>query len=271
MVSEAIVQDWPESAPNPEEPHKWVEQIRSILGKVAVKSSSPIQHPHSPSSERKVYETHGLAVSHGGRFRSYRYDESAFEFSTESRGVWALGDHLYEVELEFIHRDPKKEKGLRLVRNSRDEEELLNALVEVGFSDQVEQFHKYLERRKENLDEGEHPGFIFETLKAAARFLVENDDLPFSAIKSDFEGNADLEWFLSSRRTEDHEDDMFWGEGDGQIVLRFVSPTLIEFAMLSGPWDDERERLSLSGTMSHSKMKTIVELFTKKLVGYDKE
>ena len=156
------------------------------------------------------------------------------------------------------------------ILNSNDENELMGALCKEGFSDQVEEYRKHLENMRSNSDEEEHSVVRFDTLKAAARFLIENEDLPFSAIESDFDGHAELNWFLSSRRREDHEDDAFWGEGDGNMVLRFLSPTMIEFAMISGPWGESTERLSLSGTLSHSKMKTVIEMFKVRMVGYEK-
>lgn len=169
-----------------------------------------------------------------------------------------------------LHSSAKrKEKALEKIVFAEDQEKLLDILTERGFSTVVEGFRQYLVRREKSLEDGESPGVNLDSLRAVARFLVSYN-LPYSAIKADFEGNADLEWFLSSKRNEDHPDDAFWGEGDGQMILRFVSCKAIEFAVLSGPWVDEKERLSLTGTLSHSKMKSIIDMFKGRMVSYGK-
>lgn len=169
---------------------------------------------------------------------------------------------------EVSHQD---ERVIRLqeLESSENQEKVIDILEESGFYREVEQLHRYLEDRKTSLEDGEYPGIQLDSLKAVSQFLIRHDQLPFSAIKADFDGYADLEWFLSSRRHEGDDDDKFWGEGDGQIVLRFVTANLIEFALLSGPWIEEKERLSLTGTLSHTKMKTILDLFTERMVSYD--
>ena len=163
----------------------------------------------------------------------------------------------------------EKQEALEKIVSAEDQEEVLNLLTERGLSTVVEGFRQYLVRREKSLEEGESPGVNLDSLKAVAQFLVSYD-LPHSAIKADFEGNADLEWFLSSRRKENHPDDEFWGEGDGQMILRFVSSKAIEFAVLSGPWVGEKERLSLTGTLSHSKMKAVIDMFIGRVVSYGK-
>lgn len=163
----------------------------------------------------------------------------------------------------------EKQEALEKIVSAEDQEEVLNLLTERGLSTVVEGFRQYLVRREKSLEEGESPGVNLDSLKAVVQFLVSYD-LPHSAIKADFEGNADLEWFLSSRRKENHPDDEFWGEGDGQMILRFVSSKAIEFAVLSGPWVGEKERLSLTGTLSHSKMKAVIDMFIGRVVSYGK-
>lgn len=171
-------------------------------------------------------------------------------------------DHASHVEWTI-----KKRKVLRVMRSTSQEEVLL-ALRESGAFGLAEYLQGYLERRKADLEEGEYPGIRLDSLKAAVRFLLLYDDLPYSAIRADFDGYAYHGWFLSSRHSERHEDDVFWVDGDGQITLRFVTLNLIEFAMISGPWLDGAERLSLSGTMSHSKMKIIIGMFFRRMVSY---
>lgn len=181
----------------------------------------------------------------------------------------------YQAVVHFgVREDPdhkEREENLRKLEESASQDDVLTVLKVAGFSRQVEQLRQHLVNRDAMLEDGEYPGIRFESLQAVSRFLISHSDLPFSAIRSDYDGNADLEWYLSPERAEDDEDDLFWVDGGGQIVLKFVTLNLIEFAMLSGPWLDGAERLSLSGTMSHSKMKIIIEMFIGRMVAYGEE
>ena len=162
----------------------------------------------------------------------------------------------------------ERAKNLRRISRSESQEDVLVILESAGFSREVEELRQYLTDRKSELEEGDYPGIRLDSLKAVSQFLISNLDLPFSAIKADSDGYADLEWYLSSRRIENDIDNMCWVDGGGQIVLRFVTPNLIEFALLSGPWLDDAERLSLSGTMSHSKMRVILDMFSERMISY---
>lgn len=163
----------------------------------------------------------------------------------------------------------EKEKSLRKLEKAKDQDEVMKVLKDAGFSKQVEKLRQHLIDRKEELEDGEHADIRFESLRAVSRFLISYRDLPFSVIKVDSDGFADLEWFLSARHIENDIDNICWIDGGGgQIVLRFVTPNLIEFAMLSGPWLDDAERLSLSGTMSHSKMRVVLNMFSERIISY---
>ena len=179
---------------------------------------------------------------------------------------------LRQVEVDFGVWDDtgqrERAKNLRRLSRSESQEDVLVILESAGLSREVEKLRQYLTDRKSELEEGDYPGIRLESLKSVSRFLISNRDLPYSVIKVDHDGYADLEWYLSSRRIENDIDDMCWVDGGGQIVLRFVTPNLIEFAMLSGPWLDDAERLSLSGTMSHRKMRVILDMFSERMISY---
>ena len=162
----------------------------------------------------------------------------------------------------------RRRNALYRIRLSENEDELLNTLKSGGFSKEAETYRQHLERRKEEFEHCEFTNVKFESLKAVARFLVSHD-LPFSEINADHEGNADLEWLLSSEQEEDDQDEDFWGDGDGHMILRFVSSKSIRFAILSGPWGESKERLSISGNLSHSKMKAVMDLFKERMVSFD--
>lgn len=222
-------------------------------------------------------EYHDLPHSWFGGVRQSGPVSSRFlEKPIEIEGRWLQSieraDVLYYAKSNFVvWEDPvqkEREKNLRKLSQSETQEDILMTLESAGFSKEVEQLRQYLEDRATRLEEGEHPGIRLESLRAVSRFLISHYDLPFSAIRSDFDGYADMEWYLSSEHEDGDEDDLFWVDGGGQIVLKFVTPNLIEFAMLSGPWLDCAERLSLTGTMSHSKMKVIIEMFIGRMVAY---
>lgn len=163
----------------------------------------------------------------------------------------------------------EREKNLRKLEKAETQDEVLAVLKGAGFSKQEKKLRQDLADRKEGLEDGEHPGIRFESLHAVARFMVSNHELSFSSLKVDFSGSADLSWYLSPRQQEHDGDDKFWVDGGGQITLRFVTPNLIEFAMLSGPWTNGAERLSLTGTMSHKKMRIILDMFSKRMISYN--
>ena len=187
--------------------------------------------------------------------------------SDEMLGVWHYGS-AQVIVLESPEQE-EMERNLRRLAQSDSHDDVLAALDSAGYSKQVEQLRHHLVERDAILEDGEQPGIRFESLQAVARFMVSNRDLPFSSIKVDFSGSADLSWYLSPRRQEHDGDDMFWIDGGGQITLRFVTPNLIEFAMLSGPWTNGAERLSLTGTMSHMKMRAILDMFSNRMISYN--
>ena len=179
-----------------------------------------------------------------------------------ARGILDLWEDIDQEE---------REENLRRLEMADSEDKVFWVLELEGLFREAGQLRQYLKDRRGSLEEEEYPGIRIESLKAVSRFLILNRGLPFSAIKADYDGYADLEWYLSSKRQEGDEDDLHWVDGGGQIVLRFVTPNLIEFAMLSGPWLDGAERLSLSGTMSHKKMRTIIDMFVGRMVAYGDE
>ena len=154
------------------------------------------------------------------------------------------------------------------IDRSKSQEELMVILDRAGFTEQAESFRQHVLDRQDYVEEGGHPGSKLESLKAAVQFLVKYNP-PYSDIEADFEGNVELEWMLSPRVVEPDIDQGFWDDGSGYMAIRFVSSKAIEFAMLSGPKAEDRERLKVAGTFSHSKMNTIIKMFKGRMVMYD--
>ena len=153
------------------------------------------------------------------------------------------------------------------IQHAKNEEKVLHIMGRAGFSRQAESFRQDLMDCLENEEEGEHPGVNLDSLKASARFLV-NCSPPYSDLDMDADGNVGMEWLLSPSQAERDPDAEFWGDGQGYMAIRFVSSKAIEFAMLSGPWHEEKERLNVSGRFSHRKMNKIVEMFAERMVEY---
>lgn len=210
-----------------------------------------------------------------GEWADYRRDQPPD--SARNVGVGLLRDNIvigwkedHETEgvrQSLIEEDIKK-RLLREVVLSENQEEVLAILERAGLLRQVESFHQHLSDRNDYVRESDHPGARLESLKAASRFLI-NYDPPYSDIEADLEGNVEMEWLLSSKPVKPDIDHDFWGNGSGYMAIRFVSSRAIEFAMLSGPWAENKERLKVSGTFSHSKMHSIIKMFRDRVVLYD--
>ena len=157
------------------------------------------------------------------------------------------------------------ESALNDIFQSSNHEQVLDTLFQVGFEREVSEFHKELGEIEED---DESSKVCLDSLKAAARFLITYD-VPYSPMEFDNNGDILLEWMLSADKEEFHEDDMFWGEGDSHFILRFISANLIEFALSSGAWDGSRERMILSGRLSHSKMDSILDMFRERIITFD--
>ena len=165
-------------------------------------------------------------------------------------------------------RESYKKNRVRELESSKNQEEVIAILEKAGLFRQVESFRQHVSDRNDYVGESDHPDAKLDSLKAAARFLI-NYDPPYSDLEADLEGNVEMEWLLSSVSVKPDSDHEFWGEGSGYMAIRFVSSRAIEFAMLSGPWAENRERLKVSGVFSHSKMHSIIKMFRDRVVLYD--
>ena len=74
---------------------------------------------------------------------------------------------------------------------------MIAILEKAGLFRQVESFRQHVSDRNDYVGESDHPDAKLDSLKAAARFLI-NYDPPYSDIEADLEGNVEMEWLLSS-------------------------------------------------------------------------
>ena len=167
--------------------------------------------------------------------------------------------------LSSVRDAEEAEEFLNEVFQADSQERVLEMLSKDGFEREVSGFQQALADVEE--DDG-YGDISLDSLKAAARFLISYE-VPYSPMEFDNNGDILLEWMLSADKRENHEDDMFWGEGDSHFILRFISANLIEFALSSGVWDGNRERMILSGRLSHSKMDSILDMFRERIISFD--
>lgn len=185
-----------------------------------------------------------------------------FELSMESIEPWLV----FRSNVAFPSWSKRREHEtiLKGIQQSNSTEEVLLVLKDVGFSRQVESFHQHMLLHQEYEEESNCFYVNLESLKAAASFLVVYAP-PYSDLETNSEGNVEMEWLLSSKQNSWDPDESFWEEGEGYMAVCFVSLKAIEFALLSGPWHKGKERLNVSGRLSHSKMNTIINMFAERM------
>ena len=164
------------------------------------------------------------------------------------------------------------------VRNSELRQELFEANT---YEDVLEILHKnnldncvhdylsYLELRQEDLEDGESPGVILQSLQSWAWFLIDCAEpmgLPYAEFNADFDGCVELEWRLSGESRWEDPDAKYWGNGKGIAVLRFYPSLLNAFSILSGPYASEKRRITFEGCLSHTKTKEILSLFSERFL-----
>ena len=277
MLSEKVEHDWPKiglgTRPGSQELSREFQQSFPVSLPIGSQTAWTSNYPHAtpiiddlPCDEPKPVETHK---------HKYEHWVAPGAYGNVYGGLLPQGMRFIEkasdqVQTRFFPPYPKdfgSGRNLAEIQHSKNEEEVLRILKGAGFSRHVESFRQNIMDYQEYEEEGEQPGVNLDSLKAVARFLV-NHRPPYSDIDMDADGNVGMEWLLSSSQGGLDPDAQFWGEGEGYMAIRFVSSKAIEFAMLSGPWHEGKERMNVSGRFSHSKINTIVEMFAGRMVEY---
>ena len=148
-------------------------------------------------------------------------------------------------------------------------EEVLTILVQRNLSSYVEDYKSYLDRRQEELEEGESPGIILQSLQSWAWFAVsyaEPKNLPCAKFRADFDGCIELIWRLYTDPISNDADNEYWGNGRGIAVLRFYPSYLNSLSILSGPYASEKLRLSLESCLSHEKTQQTIDIFSERFL-----
>lgn len=173
--------------------------------------------------------------------------------------------HFYTTNQEAEYREWAREKIFVL----KTHEELLEFMAANDLYDYVDDYYDYLQARQSELEEGESPGIIFQSLQSWAWFLIDYalpEMLPVVKIRADFFGCVELTWRLSPEQIDYDSDNCHYGERKGIIVLTFYPSSLNYISIMSGAYGVDRRRISLHGDVSHKKTKQIMDTFKERLL-----
>ena len=152
------------------------------------------------------------------------------------------------------------------IRDTSTSEEVLDILRQRNLCLYVEDYYSYLDL-KSRITGGEH-GFELQSLQSWARFVIdfiEKEGFPYSEIRSNRDGCAQLEWRLSEAHDESDWDNEYFGNGRGIVDLTLFPSGLISLSILTGPYVNGKNRISLSGRLSYLKTTEILRLFRSRL------
>ena len=171
------------------------------------------------------------------------------------------------------HSEDRKETSRERLRKklfaTETHEKVLEVLFQNNFGRYVKDYYAYLNWRQEDLDEGESPGIILQSLQSWAWFLISYaapKKLPFAKVKADFDGCIELVWRLSTEPIQDDPDNEHWGNGRGIAVLKFFPSYLNSLSILSGPYATRKLRLAFDGCLSHVKTQQAIDMFAERFL-----
>lgn len=149
--------------------------------------------------------------------------------------------------------------------STSDDDELLRILRTYTSLEEFIDDYELISRFQTNATEAELvPEMSLESLHSWAFFLIDfvvEDRLPFAKFTVSETGLAQLEWRLSEETIEGNRFDAFYGEGRGVVDLVFLPSSMIELTVVSGPYDDDIDRISFSGCFPHEMAKMILRVF----------
>ncbi len=201
--------------------------------------------------------------------RHFSFERKAFD---SGHRMSFDGLNLSDYPAEIVK--DKVEQVNERVLSLKTQDEILDLLAEYNYGEHINEFRRYLGERGDHIENEENPNIDYESLQAAAKFLLVHSDINYSGLRADSDGHIDIEWCLSSENIEDDPDDStFWGDGEGAMAIKFISGDAIEFALLSGPYGQKKraERINISGVLSHSKMNCMIRMFISRMIPYDLE
>ena len=152
---------------------------------------------------------------------------------------------------------------------TKSHDELLEILQKYDRTHLISEYESFLNQRQEDLEEGESPDIILQSLQSWVCFMIDcvyPDGLPPVRLRADFDGCARLIWRLSESHLHGDVDNEHWGGGRGIAVLKFFPSGLNYFSMMSGPFAPEKRRLTFEGYLSHDKTKKTISMFSERLL-----
>ena len=148
-------------------------------------------------------------------------------------------------------------------------DELLEFMAANDLEDYVDDYYDYIQDRQSELEEGESPGVILQSLQSWAWFLIDYalpEQIPNVKLRADFAGCVNLVWRLSEESMPDDPDNEYYGNGRGIITLTFYPSLLNYISVMSGAFGSERRRITFRGEFSHAMTKEIIGLFKERLL-----
>ena len=184
--------------------------------------------------------------------------------------------HEYDHVYWYLSEERLRQLEIARSKNAREglfaaraHEEVLGFLSHHSLQRHVDDYLSYIEWRREDLEEGESPGIILQSLQSWAWFTFDYarpKGLPYTKLKADFDGNARLTWRLSDKVLHTGADSEYWGNGYGIAVLKFYPSNLNYFSMMSGPFASERRRLTLEGYLSYERTCQVIDMYAERFL-----
>lgn len=219
-------------------------------------------HPYTESTELTITPRQNIP-------------EEVFDESTEEQDLLGFLVNLVlssaANQAQSSHQRDNEEVREELFATS-SHDEVLEILQENELNHLVDDYWSFLKHRQEDLEEGERPDIILQSLQSWAWFMVDYvlvNNLPYARLRADFDGCARLIWRLSEGQFDRDVDNKHWGRGRGIAVLKFFPSGLNYFSMMSGPFAPEEQRLTLEGYLSHDKTKKTIDMFSERLLNAD--
>ena len=159
----------------------------------------------------------------------------------------------------------------KLIRVAVGEDAIVVALRLYGLDVMADRLNHLIALIAEDPDE---PDLVIESLRSFADFFMQEDRLPVPEIGAGPEGFLEAEWRIPAKRevmTTSHvvrwasPDDRYWGQGDGILAMKFLPSGSIQYAAVSGPAGQGKERLRSSDILSKDSIMPTIQAFTSRL------
>lgn len=182
-------------------------------------------------------------------------------------GYGATITHLYSYadKQDTEERERAREKIFAL----KSHEELLEFMAANDLGDYVDDYYDYLKARQSELEEGESPGIIYQSLQSWVWFLIDYalpELIPVVKIRADYAGCVNLVWRLSEEFMPGDPDNEYFGSGRGIIAITFYPSPLNYVSVMSGGFGCEKCRITFRGEYSHAMTKEVMNSFKERLL-----